>query len=653
MQELGKVLIWTKKTKVHETLNKEIENYNFVRASYNAELLALAALKKTVLILVEIETSNLQSEIRILKDIRKLSYDVPIVVFSSHLSPYIINEILSLNIYDYLITPLITDDIKRILSNLESGKRGMENYGLLFNLSEKLQQLTIENEIIRLLNTTMELNTILDIIIKKSIELVNVEASSILLFNEKRDRLIFNAVYGEKANVIKGKSLKLGQGIAGWVAQKGKSTIVNDVMTDKRYYNGIDKISKFKTHSILCTPIMAGKIIHGVIELINKKKDPFSHDDLEKITTLASFAAFALNKSNLIKTERRRVEEITLLFEIGTYLSGMLNLEELLQRSSRLIRQSFNFYYIGISLFNREDGILELKSFDSEEKMEPKRKKVAFDQGYMGWVVRHGISIRVGNVLNDNRYLKGIDSVRSEMVIPLKRKDTILGVIDIGSKNYNAFNDSDQMLTEQIARLLSISIENAMLYKKVGKLAITDELTGLYNARYCHITLENLSKKKEKPFSVIFLDLDFFKLVNDRYGHQIGGKLLHEVGNLVKYGAGRDGITVRYGGDEYAVISPGTKKDKALKIAGNILKLINSAVFLKDESINYHITASLGIASFPENAENGEHVFMLADRAMYWVKNHGRNGIKVYDSNVIGLSDYPSLDKEVENPKLK
>ncbi len=645
MKKKDKILVWTTKKDIPERLNKEIDSHTFVKTSYKAELLALTTTKDVVLVLIEIDITDLKSGIKVIRDIRRLSQKVPIVVLSKELSPLLINEIIQLDVYDYLVTPLSTKEIKRILDNLEHEVEGKESYALLYNLSEKLQQLSVENVIIKVLNSTYDLDTILDIIIEKSIELVNVEASSILLFNEKMDRLIFSAVYGDKKNLIRGKSLKLGQGIAGWVAKEHKPLIVNDVEEDDRFYSKIDKSTKFRTKSILCVPIMAGNKIHGVIELLNKNRGEFNDDDLEKIMTLASFAAFALNKSYLIKKERKRVEEITLLFELGTYLSGMLNLEELLQQSAQLIRRTFGFYYIGITLVNPEEGLLELKSFDSEEKIEPKRKKVTFNQGLMGWVVKKGVPLRVGDVTKDSRYLKGISSVRSEMVIPLKRKDVILGVIDIGSKECNAFNDDDQILTEQIARLLSISIENAMLYKRLRSLAVIDDLTQLFNARYCDITLERLRKEKQSTFSIIFLDLDFFKLVNDQFGHQMGGKLLREVGIVVKAGVKKNGITIRYGGDEYIIILAGIGKETAYQIAKKIYNLVNNTLFLKSDGIDYHVTASLGVASSPDDSTKGEEVLRLADRAMYWVKNHGRNNIKIYDSDVIVLSDYPLLGK--------
>jgi diguanylate cyclase (GGDEF)-like protein len=646
MQEKRKVLVWTEDEQLLEQLREVIDEFHVFQLSYPAELLALAAGKNAALVLVEIKPEHIKDGVKILADIRQLSTDVPIVVFSRKLSPIIIHKIVPLGVYDYLISPLNPGEIKRILLEIEQDRKGKENLALLFNLSEKLEQLSVENDIIRLLNTSIELDDILDVILRKAIDLVNVEASSILLFAEKQKELVFQAVHGSCADMLRGKRLALDQGIAGWVAKRSKPAIVNDVKQDERFFSGIDKMTSFSTRSILCVPIKAMFTTHGVLELINKREGGFTPDDLDKITTLASFAALALNKANYIRGERQRVEQITLLFEVGTYLSGMLNLEELLQNSAQLIRRSFDFYYIAIALVNHEEGILELKSFDSVEPLQPKRHKVAFDQGLMGWVVRHGAPLRVDDVQKDTRYLKGIENVRSEMVIPLKRKDTILGVIDIGSRECNAFNDNDQILTEQIARMLSISIENAMLYKKVGRLAITDDLTGLFNARYCHITIERLKKQKIHEFSIIFLDLDFFKLVNDQFGHQLGGRLLREVGYIVKKAARRKGIAIRYGGDEYVVILPRIKKKEALLLAETIHRDINNSAFLTSHGMNYHITASLGIATAPEHALDGEQLLRLSDRAMYWVKNHGRNGIKEYAKDVVGVSAYTPLSAE-------
>jgi diguanylate cyclase (GGDEF)-like protein len=654
MRNEEKILVYSSKTKIIDDLKKEIKNFTLVRISYNAELLALSKGKDVAFIFIEIDTNKIGKDIQKIRDLRKLTSDVPVIVFADKLSPIIIQEITSLNVYDYLVTPINPEEIKRILRELSKGEKGKENYSLLYNLSEKLQQLSVENDIIRMLNSTYKLDDILDIIIQKAIQLVDVESASILLLDEKKEILTFNAVHGNRTDVLRGKALKLGEGISGWVAKEAQPVIVNDLANSKHFLDNALLDTEFKARSLLCTPIMTEHKIHGVVELLNKKKGRFNNQDLQKIMRLSSFAAFAFDKALLMKKERRRIEELTLLFEIGTYLSSMRNLEELLQKSAHLIRKSFGFYYVGIAILNSEDKILELRSFDSEENIEPKRRKIKFNQGLMGWVISYGMPLRIGDVKSDKRYLKGIESINSEMVIPLKRKDTILGVIDIGSKKLNAFNEDDQTLTEQIARLLSISIENAILYKKVGKLAVIDDLTGLYNSRYCHMLLERLQDRKSKVFSIIFLDLDFFKLVNDQFGHQVGSELLRETGQVIKSSCGKGTVNLRYGGDEFVTILPGKNKKQAFSVAKNILSSIKTNLFLKEKDINYHITASLGIASYPEDGLKPEKILRFADRSMYWVKSHGRNGIKKYSRDVHELSEYPSptsLDRFLKDRK--
>ncbi|OQX52383.1 MAG: hypothetical protein B5M53_08660 [Candidatus Cloacimonas sp. 4484_209] len=638
MESKEKVLIWSSNRNIKSQFSLKNSNIDFITASYEAELLALVKGSEISLILIEVNTETPQETIKIIHDIRQISFEIPLIIFSDRLFPQVINKVSNYNIYDYFLLPLPVDEIQRIIDEIKHKKKGTKNLTLLVKLSEKLQQLSIENEIIKLINTESDINIILKHILKRVANLLNVKAGIVLLKNERDDTLLINNVYPDTFEKFKGEVLAAANTAAEWAINHNEPFISNVV--NQKTIPAICGKTNANPRTIISVPIKVKKTTFGVIELYDKIHCNFTNDDIEKTNIFASLAGLALNKFNLTQKEWKRMEEITLLFEIGTYLSGMLDLQELLQRSVQLIRRSFGFYYIGIALINQEKQTLELKSFDSAEKVTPIRREVSLNQGLMGWAAKHGTPIRIANVQKDKRYLKGIQSVRSEMVIPLKRKNTILGVIDLGSKKLNGFNDDDQILTEQIARLLSISIENAMLYNKVKRLAIIDDLTGLYNARFCHITLEKLMTNKHPQFSIIFLDLDFFKLVNDRFGHQIGGKLLMEVGTLIRTTINKNNISIRYGGDEYVIILPGMDKKAASNVASNILNAINKTIFLKKDGINYHITASLGVSSFPQDANDGGEILRFADRAMYWVKNHGRNNIKLYDKDVIGISNY-------------
>ncbi len=190
---------------------------------------------------------------------------------------------------------------------------------------------------------------------------------------------------------------------------------------------------------------------------------------------------------------------------------------------------------------------------------------------------------------------------------------------------------------EEIERL-KLLIKNMFLcflkLYKAKKLSFHDEFTGLYNNRYLR---EYLKKESERAlryhtfFSIIFLDLDGLKKVNDNFGHLYGGKVLLEVGKILKNNTRASDIVGRFGGDEFLLIIFGATKKEAKTIAERIRERIKSFVFLKEDNLNLKITASMGIACFPDDAEDVEELISKADKAMYKVKKRGKDGVECYE----------------------
>ncbi|RKX71458.1 sensor domain-containing diguanylate cyclase, partial [candidate division WOR-3 bacterium] len=218
---------------------------------------------------------------------------------------------------------------------------------------------------------------------------------------------------------------------------------------------------------------------------------------------------------------------------------------------------------------------------------------------------------------------------KSILCVPLKRGEELFGVLEMINKvGGEPFVRDDLLLLEIFAEHATVAIQNAMLYKRIEQLSITDDLTGLYNSRFCNIFLDRLveeAKRKEKPVSLIFLDIDFFKLVNDRFGHLVGGETLKAVGERIRSVARKDDYCIRYGGDEYIVILSDTPKKTALVIAERIRKAVADEPFLAFENQLFHLTITSGVATFPDDATSKEELIGLADRAMYVGKTRGKN----------------------------
>jgi diguanylate cyclase (GGDEF)-like protein len=175
-----------------------------------------------------------------------------------------------------------------------------------------------------------------------------------------------------------------------------------------------------------------------------------------------------------------------------------------------------------------------------------------------------------------------------------------------------------------LCRHLGLALANLGRLRQVESLAYLDDLTHLYNTRYLDVALER-ELGGGRPFSVLFMDLDRFKSVNDQYGHLSGSRLLVEVGRVLRACVRDEDSVVRYGGDEYVMLLGGIDSGGALKVAERIRRAIEDHRFLSREGSRVRITASIGLASFPEHASTKAEILDLADRAMYRGKRSSRN----------------------------
>jgi diguanylate cyclase (GGDEF)-like protein len=175
------------------------------------------------------------------------------------------------------------------------------------------------------------------------------------------------------------------------------------------------------------------------------------------------------------------------------------------------------------------------------------------------------------------------------------------------------------------------ALDKATLLKRAEALSVTDDLTRLYNSRYLNQVLRRETKRSMRggrPVSLLFIDLDGFKSINDTYGHLSGSAALVEAGTVIRGGARETDVVARFGGDEFALVLPDTGVVGALAVADRVRERIASHAFLAAQGLNIHLTASVGIATLPDMARTADELVQAADAAMYQVKALGKNGIQ-------------------------
>lgn len=194
------------------------------------------------------------------------------------------------------------------------------------------------------------------------------------------------------------------------------------------------------------------------------------------------------------------------------------------------------------------------------------------------------------------------------------------------------FSHSEVEAVIQIAELAGLAIENARSFQRIERLTVTDDVTGLYNTRHFRQLLDNevaRSRRFRHSASLLFIDLDEFKAINDKHGHLVGTSVLREVGQMLGQSIRRIDSAFRYGGDEFGLLLLETDADGANAFARRVLDALRQRRFLVDRGLSIALTASVGVATFPLHTDSPEGLIHAADLAMYEVKKNGRNGVQL------------------------
>ena len=249
------------------------------------------------------------------------------------------------------------------------------------------------------------------------------------------------------------------------------------------------------------------------------------------------------------------------------------------------------------------------------------------------WVMNRGEEFGSENLCSESR-VRG-QALGAVLALPLSGRERRVGALVAFDR---AAASQRPKLAPRVLQSVSLLLEpaamaldSALLLKRAEELSVTDDLTQLYNSRYLNLVLRRETKRASRsgrPLSLLFIDLDGFKGVNDTHGHLYGSRALVEAAGLIRGSARETDVVSRFGGDEFAIVLPDTGGEGAYAVGERVRDRVAAHSFLADDGLTIHLTASVGVATLPDVAASADELVAAADKAMYAVKDSGKNGIQ-------------------------
>lgn len=365
---------------------------------------------------------------------------------------------------------------------------------------------------------------------------------------------------------------------------------------------------------------------------------PLNHQVIESI--LSRESRIAALRAVTARTVRRMKQNEARLRALAAVVRATANefdpprlIDLAMRQVSRFLRlRSWIFY-----LSDPEQALLRVAQFGGKEKRVTRGERCGLGEGLAGRAARKRRPVmqrlKAASPASRSSSTARRTAPHSALAVPLLSRGRVIGVVEVTDPPAAAGRRVEQ--AELISFLLepaAVALDNALLLKKSEQLSCTDDLTKLYNSRFLNATLRReveRSRRYGTAVSLIFLDLDGFKDVNDQHGHLSGSRTLVEVGSVIRETVREVDVVSRYGGDEFTVILPQTGPEGAAIIAERIRARIEAKEFLSAYGLHVRLTASFGIACYPDHGRTKDDLIARADQAMYRVKGRGKNGVQV------------------------
>ena len=516
-------------------------------------------------------------------------------------------------------------------------------------------QLEVLNEVARIATLDLELRPMLQRITDTLSQKFDWQFVALMIVDRERNAFRCEAVTTHvETSVYVGYGRTLGSGVVGQVAATGEPVLIDDVRAWPNYVETMPGAM-----SELCVPVKHHGRLVAILNLESTRLAAF-HGQLPLLMTVADQIAGAIASAQLYEELRKRARLMEMMSEVSRTALDSTDLRELLDRIARYIHEHFPLEIAAIVMYDSSRREFVQTASAGEIFVAP-ATRWTIDDGIIGRCIRTRQTQIVPDVTADKEYLTVNARVRSEVVIPIRFRDTVVGVLNLESALPDAFSPANVLAFEAFADQVAGAIHLASMYDRVAdttlkleqktrdleqanahlanaietlhRISTQDGLSGVSNRRHFDETIGlewRRAARSRDPLSLLMIDIDYFKAFNDSAGHQAGDDTLRRVAQTLRSSVHRAADLVsRYGGEEFAVLLPETDGDHAITIANTLREQIESLGIEHPEAPLGRVTVSIGVASVvpPRDGANVEDFVRCADTALYEAKRQGRNRV--------------------------
>src|SRR5271165_3115902 len=487
--------------------------------------------------------------------------------------------------------------------------RRTQEYELLTQIGQAISSRLDQDEVLRTIHT--ELGQIFD-------------TGNFYIAFQEGDEIRFELEVEDGQTLAK-RSRKLENAFTEYVIRTGQPLLIRSDLEKTRSRLGVTYRPENPAKCLCAAPILLSNRPAGVMVAMSTEREfGFEQRDLDVLMTAAGQVSVAVENARLFADEQRRSRQLAFLNNISRTAISSDDPVHMLGQIVGEIQKNFSFDHIGIGLLDYGTKEIEIKA-EAGATAHAMGKRIPLGLGILGRVARTGERALVQNGL-EGQIGAILPESRSVLCIPITYGETLLGALNIESRSESAFDPQDVLILNTLADLLATALHNAFVFQKLQQQSITDGLTGIKTRRFFWESLSaewKRASRSGRPFSVVLIDLDKFKEVNDTMGHFEGDLVLARVGRLLEQKSRQSNVVARYGGDEFIVLMPETGAEQAQVLAERLRQWIAADPMLGE----HHVTGSFGVASFPMHGFSIEDIIRVADAGMYVSKRSGGNSV--------------------------